>query len=393
MPKQGFQKYSVLLCGYKIFFLAFLLLLFLFEASFGQPAAGQPWWYTLEQGKLYFRSGSYGDALMAFEDARRARLAQFTRMEQDLILLLSSPDVRRFGDSLEYVEWYIAERRETAAAAALSELFYRIPKTSLRGSVTRALEELDRLKSYPEADYWLGETYRAEGELALALRQYERALNQRSLFENPGFDLEILYKIIDIHRILQNYQEMEKQAKEIIEGTGASGIPRDSFWGGNSSNQIRAAMARILDNEGVNRFLTLYRHNNTATEKAHRLLGFFYYASSRYSPAVEHLMFAFLIQNSVLIEEVIRREFDFTFTNLENLMGYVRSRPELQAFLEETEYYRTMYYLASALYATGKNIPSGQLWSFLARSGNTGEWGERARRNPSPYVERAIEMP
>ena len=28
----------------------------------------QPWWYTLERGKLHFRSGAYGDALMAFEE-------------------------------------------------------------------------------------------------------------------------------------------------------------------------------------------------------------------------------------------------------------------------------------------------------------------------------------
>jgi tetratricopeptide (TPR) repeat protein len=378
-----------------LFFLAFLFFPLNFFA-FAQQAAGPPWWYTLEQGKYYFRSGSYGDALMAFEDARRSRLVQFTRMEQDFILFLSAPDARRLGDSLEFVEKYIADRHETAAAAILKELYYRVPRESLKGSVALALNELDHLKSYPEAEYWLGETYRAEGELTLALRQYERAWEKRELFESSEFDIEILYKITDIHRLLRNYQEMEKKANEIIEGKGVSGVPRDVLWAGNSppsQNQIRAAMARILENEGVNRFLTLYRHNNTATEKAHRLLGFFCYATSRYSTAVEHLMFAFLIQNSVLIEEIIRRDFDFTFSTLDNLLGFVRTRPELEAFLEDTEYYKTIYYLASALFAAGKTRPSRELWSFLAADGNTGVWGDRARRNPSPFIERAIEMP
>ncbi|MDR0496716.1 MAG: hypothetical protein LBH42_03790 [Treponema sp.] len=356
----------------------------------------QPWWYTLEQGKLHFRSGSYGNALMAFEDARRSRLSQFTRMEQDLIFFLSAPELRRFGDSLEFVEWYIADRRETAAAAILSELYYRVPKDSLKGSVKRVLDELDRLKSYPEAEFWLGETYRAEGELTLALRQYERAWKDRDLLELSDFDIEILYKMTDVHRIRQNYQEMEKQAKEIIEGRNPAGVYRDRLWAGNSQgaqSQMRAAMARILENDGVSRFLTLYRHNNTATEKAHRLLGFFYYSTSRYSPAAEHLMFAFLIQNTVLIEEVIRRDFDYSFSSLENLITLISSRPDLLAFIEETEYYKTIYYLASALYASGKARPAMQLWTFLARSANAGEWGNRARRSPTPYIERAIEMP
>jgi hypothetical protein len=202
--------------------------------------------------------------------------------------------------------------------------------------------------------------------------------------------MEILYKITDVHRIQGNYQEMERRAKEIIEGAGPSGSPRDSLW---AANQTRSAMARILENDGVTRFLTLYRYNNTETERAHRLLGFFYYATSRYIPAAEYLMFAFLIQNSVLIEEVIRRDYDFTFSSLDNLMFFVRSRPELTAFLEETNYYRTVYYLASALYATGKLRPAAQLWAFLAGSNNAGEWGNRARRNPRPYIERPQEMP
>ena len=372
------------------YFLSFTLLVFVTGIGVTQQEPARPWWYTLEEGKLLFRSGAYGGALMAFEDARRARLDQFTRMEQDMILLLSAPDVRRLGDSLDLIEKYIAGHNESAAAAALAELYYRVPKDSLKNSAQRALEELDRLKSYPEAEYWLGETYRAEGELALALRQYERAWDSRALLETPGFDAEILYKITDIHRMRREYQEMEKRANEIIEGNDPSGAPRDSLWAG---NQIRAAMARILENDGIVRFLTLYRYNNSLTEKAHRLLGFFYYASNRYSLAAEHLMFSFLIQNTVIIDEAMRGQFDFTFTSLEDLMDFVHSKPELSAYLDETEYYRTAFYLASALYANGKTKPASQLWAFLAGSQDSGEWGERARRNPSPYLDRAIEMP
>ena len=376
--------------------LTFFLLAFAIGITFAQQQGRlvgqipiQPWWFTLEQGKLLFRNGSYGDALIAFEDARRDRISQYTRMEQDLILFLSAPDVRRLGDSLDFVERYIAERRETAIASILAEVYYRVPKDSLNGSITAALNQLDYLKAYPEAEFWLGETYRAEGELSIALNQYERAWNERALLEAPGFDMEILGRIVDLHRVRGNYQEMERRAKELIEGIGPQGVPRDEFWAG---IHLRAAMIRILENEGVNRFLTLYRYNNTGTEKAHRLLGSFYYATNR-SLAMEHLLFAFLIQNSVLIDEIIRRDYDFTFISLDDLVRIAGFRPELVAFMEETEYYRTIYYLASALHASGKTLPATQLWTFLAGSGDAGEWGNRARINPSPYIERPIEMP
>jgi tetratricopeptide (TPR) repeat protein len=351
----------------------------------------RPWWYTLEEGKRFFRDGAYGNALMAFDDARRARAAQFSRMEQDMINLLSLPEVRRLGDSLERVEAYISEKKQPAAAAALAELYPRLPKASLGGSVSRVLEGLDRLKAYPDAEYWLGETYRAEGELGLALRQYQAAYARRDLLEAPAFEVEILYKMVDVHRLRMEYQEMEREAREILEGTDPGGKVRDSLWAQEFS---RAAMTRILENDGVSRFLTLYRYHNIPVERAHRLLGFFYFSSSRHLPAAEHLMFAFLIQNTVIIEEVIRGRYDFTFTTLAALMEEIRHKMRFEDFMEETEYFRTAYYLGSALFAAGKQKPARELWDFLASTPEAGEWRVRSLSQiRSPYIEKAQETP
>jgi hypothetical protein len=54
------------------------------------------------------------------------------------------------------VERYSYDRHYTAAAAALEELYYRIPKTSLNNSALAALAALGRLKDYPEAEFWIG---------------------------------------------------------------------------------------------------------------------------------------------------------------------------------------------------------------------------------------------
>jgi hypothetical protein len=327
---------------------------------------------------------------MAFDDARRVREAQFSRMAQDIVKLLSLPEVRRFGDSLERVETYIGEGNQGAAAAALAELYYRVPKASLGGSANRVLTELERLKGYPEAEYWLGETYRAEGELGLALRQYQKAYDLRDLLEIPSFEIDILYKIVELHRLRMEYVEMEKQAKEILTEAGPDGHVRDSLW---AEELTKAAMLRVLENDGVSRFLTLYRYSNIPVERAHRLLGFYCYASSR-PLAAEHLMFAFLIQNTLLVEDIRRGSYDFAFTSLQDLISEIRRQKRLLSYLEEIEYFRTIYYFASALYAANKYKPARELWTFLASSPEAGEWRVRAQgqlRNAS--IDRLIEMP
>ena len=372
------------------FFATLFLTSFLFVAISANAQAERPWWYRLEEGKLLFRNGAYGNALIAFEDARRGRHAQFTRMEQDLVRFLSEPEIRPLGDSLFFIEQAISARNETAAAAALAYLYHRVPREAIGGSANRALEELDRLKAFPEAEFWMGKTFRAEGELSLALLQFERAWRDRALLETPGFDVEILYRKIEIHRLRQEYPEMERRAVEIITGAGPTGAPRDQLW---ASGLLRAAMVRLLESEGIYRFIALYRHNNIVSERAHRFLGFFFQSTRRDIAALDHLMFAFLIQNTVLIDDIIRRQFDFAFTTLDDLMDHVLTRPALVDFMDETEYFRTAFYLATSLQATGRTVPAMQLWNFLARNAHSGIWGERARRTPTPYLLPAIQLP
>jgi tetratricopeptide (TPR) repeat protein len=376
-----------------LFVLAILFCSGLTAQSSGMPGQND-WWYTFERGKVMFRQGKFGDALLTFEDARRQRRTMYERMERDFIDLLSLPEVRRMGDSLDWVERFIQEKYYTAAGAALNELYYRVPKESLHNSATAALAALSTLKDYPEAEYWIGETYLKEGELSLALSQYQKALVYRSLLETPGLATEVLYKIAGIRRLRQEYNEMQRILESILKPDVLwSGI--DGAAASQSESFARQAMTRTLESNGINRFLTMYRYNHTESAEAHRLLGFYFYISGRHARAQEHLMFAFLIQNSVIIEEVRRRQFDYTFTTVEALASQINRNPLLSEYAEKNEYYKTAYYLGASLYANGKGSPAAQsLWSFLANQPQAGEWQARSvSQLRSPYVERGAEMP
>ena len=394
------------LCGLwsKITTLFFLII---FSAPlFAQPLAS-PWWLALEQGKLSFRSGDYGGALLSFEDARRQRRSMYDQMERDLINFLSTREARLIGDSLEIVERFTGDRHYTSVTAALSELYYRVPKASLNDSANAALSAIGKLKDYPEAEYWIGEIYRVEGELTLALSQFRRAYAMRELLEDSGFSVTLQYKISDILKTRQEYNEMERVLLSIIadlDTLWANSEIRENAPAGDagttpipyaqaSASFARTAMTRTLENEGVNRFLELYRYNNRIVEQTHRLLGFYYTVSGRQT-AQQHLMFAFLIQNTIIIEEVRRRQFDFVFTDLSSLAEEINKNALLLSYVSEVEYYKTVYYLGASLYRSGRITVARSFWSFLASQPQAGEWQSRAIvQLRSPQLEPIVEMP
>jgi tetratricopeptide (TPR) repeat protein len=387
-----------------------IVFLFGVQTVFAQAPGGEgepsphDWWYTLERGKVMFRQGDYGNALLAFEDARRQRKAMYERLERHFINLLSISAVRRMDDSLERVERYIDERRYADAGEALAELYYRIPRATFNNSASAALTALGTLKEYPEAEYWIGEIFLVEGELKLAQDQFQKTLALKGTFENPGLATDLLYKIAAILRIRQEYNEMERTLLSILE--------TDRLWAGQEIRTedpyrdrgedavasrlsfAKQAMTRTLENNGINRYLTLYRYKSIETVEAHRLLGYYYYASGRHSRAQEHLMFAFLIQNTVIIDELIRKQYDFAFTTLEALTFEISRNKQLGEYAEKNEYFKIAYYLGASLYGNGKTAAARDLWNPLSTQTHIGEWQSRSLAQlAAPHVERALEMP
>ena len=376
---------AIIECVRKVRFFSFIVPLFFICLGSASAQTANDWWFTLERGRQMYRQGNYGRALIAFEDARRQRRAMYERLERDFIEMLSSWEARRLGDSLDWVERLVQERALFApAAVALEELNFRFPGERFNNSVSQALAALGSLKDYPEAEYWIGRVYLAEGELGLALSQFQRALSMRASLKNPGYATEILYRIANIHRIRQEFNEMERALLMVLE--------TDALWSG--SGFERQAMSRLLENDGVDRFLTMFRYANIQSEAAHRRLGFFYFDTGRHGRAQEHLMFSFLIQNTIIIEEVMRSRHGFVFMNLNALFAEIGSNRVLLDFIEESEYYRTAYFLAVSLFATGRAASARGIWAFLANQNRAGEWSSRsASQLANPQVPRAIGMP
>ncbi|MDR0639285.1 MAG: hypothetical protein LBG27_10385 [Spirochaetaceae bacterium] len=356
-------------------------------APSAQARENAPYWYKLERGKHLFRSGSYGEALTLFEDARNDRITFYENYRSAVLALISLPEVRAMEDDLDRITAFAQERYYVAANAAFAELFFHVPREELYGKASASLDLFDRLKAYPEAEYWIGEIYRMEGSTLIAIKQYERALSMTGNLADPALETEMLFRLAAFQKINGNYNEMERRLQQLLE--------HDTLWSEDASSFVRNAMQRTLENEGVDQFLLMYRYKNPVTEKAHRLLAEYFYQSGRHLRAADHYLFAWLTASTTVIEAYQSKLIDdFRFTTLAAVTAALSRRPDITAYMSEVEYYKTAYYLGASLYGAGRESAARNLWAYLAAEENAGEWRGRAQRQlRGPAIDPPIPLP
>ncbi|MDR0910596.1 MAG: hypothetical protein LBM77_12630 [Spirochaetaceae bacterium] len=330
----------ILLMMKKLFFvwsLAFFLCLHGFAATPGD------WWWTLEQGKSAFRNGAYGHALALFEEAENARRGQFRQYLEIMHSLLSTDGVRMLNNSLPALEGYIKANNLVDAQDVLNQLYFRIPRDTFTNSL-EILKALEHLGNYPEAEYWIGEVYRVEGEAHLATRQYNKALANKDLVQSSDFDLAVRYKIADTADAAGDRAQEEETLLTILNSTDAEGNVRGALFVSGENDYLRTGMMNVLEKDGIDRFLTVYRYANPQMLKAHRMLADLYYAEQKYGEAAEHYLFSFLIISTIALSEMEKTDVDWTFSTLDNFIATVSQMANTQtgkrilSWLEENKY-------------------------------------------------------
>jgi tetratricopeptide (TPR) repeat protein len=376
--------------------LVILCLLVLPHALFSQTSAAvpltaslenAPYWYKMERGKHLFRARNYGDALTLFEDARNDRIRLFEDYRSAVLALLSLPEVRPMEDDLDRIAAFAKERYHVMADNAFTELFFHVSKEDLHRVASASLDIFDQLKAYPEAEFWIGEVYRAEGSVEIAIKQYEKALSMADRLAEPALETEILFRLAAFQKTNGNYNEMERRLQQILE--------QDALWSQDGSGFVKNAMQRTLENEGVDQFFTMYRQKNAVTERAHRILAEYLYQSGRHQRAGEHYLFAWITAVSTVIEAYQSKLVaDFRFTTLSAVTGSLSRRPDITAYMDEVNYYQTAYYLGASLYGAGRQNAARSVWTYLAGEENAGEWRVRAQRQlQNPQIDPPVPQP
>lgn len=247
---------------------------------------------------------------------------------------------------------------------------------------------LSKQRPFPEAEVGIGRVFQAEGNVQLARRQYERALSEAESFYVSQDEFAVRYRLAELYRNRQEWKEYQEMLSSVTD--------RDPQFASDNDPAYRRLIPDTLTRDRLEDrppeprldiLLTLYRLEVNFATEAHRELGEQLLSNGRYDSAVEHLSFAVVARLSLLVDELRRETYGFEFESTPALISAALDVERLAAYLGETDLFRSMFYLAGALWGqnTVSDVPA-EIWRVVGRfPAAAGPWAMRA--------ERALEAP
>ncbi len=207
-------------------------------------------------------------------------------------------------------------------------------------------EVLKKSPDNPEAEKWLGYIFEKEGEFDIAVRQYEKALENKKNMIIQEDSFYILYHLADIYHEENNLQDYKIALEKVIED-----VPEEQV-----SPEISVAMIKLIKTKGIDKFFELYRPYAKITLKAHRILGIHYFDRKDYLNALRHLVFAVGEPVRVVITEIVRIDPEYTFvlkkgfSPVENLIQKVMKEKRLSTYLKDVSFYASLLYMGESIF-------------------------------------------
>jgi len=309
-----------------------------------------------------------------------------------LFLVLSLAAVSGFG--LEYPAWILLEKGKTSFA-----------QRKLSEALDYLLDAVELQQEYPEAEFWLGRVYEAQGQIVLAEEQYRRAIELAIYLRVPQELILIRYRLARL--LLNQGQKRALEAESILYGIadneGASSRP---------SILLEHQYINRLTEKGIDELVFLYRDDLGYSLEARRILGEIAWKKGNYRSALLHSMRAALSILTTTAERhrAIHPDWRFDINPMRDAqspdrdvrfpgrsdgtdrlltLAYEDGDP-LVEWMESAGLWPVLYLLSVSLYAEGFEDLAASIWELMVtRDGvdgtyhpriQAGHWGELARR-------------
>jgi tetratricopeptide (TPR) repeat protein len=380
------------------------------------PRAEDPSWLLYQEGVRLYGDKRLGEALIAFKKAVDARSELFARCAADVDAALAAKEAKKSGNSLSALVRLLADRdmipqayaaiRDRADGSIVAEmgiLRETSPSAPLRGLIDAALlvveerglsrvgdslaalrKEVGGLALYPEAEYWIGKAYLAEGELRLAELQFKRAYDMSASLELPDERFAVLESLAGIYKAEGDLKDYESSLREIADAS-------DLFSG--KDEYFRNAMERTLAEKGFDKFMLLYRVDEGLAVGAYSALGELYLDAGRPISTI-YLAAAVDATLTRAIGEIKTDEPGYAYTGLADLATRILADQGMARFAAEAGLWKDLSLLGLSLSASGYRESAREIWAALARAPVPEPWKKRATaslaapasasRRPSP---------
>ena len=236
---------------------------------------------------------------------------------------------------------------------------------------------------FPEAEVGIGDVYYEEGELNLARQQYEKAYNLRKAFNVADSQYIVLYKLARLFEGQESFRLMEDALLKVVADDTKYSDPANLY--------LRGQIEKNFLEKGIDHTLLLYQMSVPFAEQAHSKLGWFYYRTGRYAQAVSHLLYAVAYQSRDIEDYLREADVNFQYKSLADLMGSIDGDKRLPGYVAGTDFFKDLYYLAGAAYASGYPAHAVQLWRLLAATRSSGTYAQLSSRQlKSPWTEKLL---
>jgi hypothetical protein len=366
-----------------------------------------PAWVRYQEGRRLFEDQRLGEALVAFRQATELRREQFTTAGRRIDDVLGWREAKEAKNSLQALIAALASRdviereyeaiRKKAAGSLVDEisllfehrlsdpvygfldavrlvLDHRGP-ARIADSIAELRASAASLVSFPEAEYWIGKVYLAEGEVRLAELQMLKAWDSREALEVLEEGIIILEDLASMYRTQERLGDYELKLREITESTRLFS---------KSDEYLRQAMERTLARDGFDKFMQLYRIDELYARKACSELGALYLEGGR-PRAVIFLAAAVNTGLTRAIGALKASDPGYAFANLSEFLSKARSERSVSAFIADSGIYRDLYLLGEALAAQGDRDTARGIWRVVSGISGIEPWNlqaDRALRRP-----------
>ena len=242
---------------------------------------------------------------------------------------------------------------------------------------------LSQRRPFPEVEAGLGRVFEAEGNITLAIRQYERALELAESFYVSETEFEVRYRLAELHRNQEAWMQYQNVLQSITDRDPQFDPENDPPYRQLIPNVLtRSALEDRPPEPRLDTLLTLYRLEANFAYRAHLDLGEQFLDAGRFDPAVDHLSFAAVEALSTLVAELRRETYGYEFESTPALISDALELERLRRYMDEAEVFRAMYRLGGALWGLDNvsEVPA-QIWRVVADFPDAaGEWSLRASR-------------
>lgn len=346
------------------FFLVLTISVSVLWAQVGNNSFNTSSWKLLDNAQRAYDEGDIMMAMKLAENARQARIEEFTNAADTMEKALIPTAVQRRGDVIANVRAIWEERKETQAIAVLDDALLLHTVDDFGNNINNVCEWYRSRVAYPEAEYLLAKVYMLEGEYDLAAVFFDNALSHANVLDIPEEKISILYDFAYLDELRENTADYEKKLTDIIDYNQSKKTIQEQ----NEFNTYLSAIIRATgNNRSIDNFFLLYRMNDYDTISACIELASYYVENDYYAKAYPFSIRAVLTSFTKIYEILTSRNVKYAFKSdptgndrIYAFTGFIKEAlkySDVQKWMRDNKVWNSFYIFGKLLLEYRHNTP------------------------------------